>query len=201
MSQIRDDDQYLRLPTNWPGQRSMRQLCASASGPFVWAAAAATFIEEGHDPIERLQSVLTSQAGSSLTSLDALYTTAIHTSGNWDDKSFRLDLISIVGILLVAGHPLTHIDVDKLHASERPSLYTISRLGSFVRSNSNGPVLILNPSLAEYLSSSSRCGHEPWFIDLMLHHRRLALLCLDHLDRSLKRNLCNLTVSARKFQA
>jgi hypothetical protein len=49
---------------------------------------------------------------------------------------------------------------------------------------------ILHPSFHDYLSE--RCRSEPWYIDLQLHHKKLALHCIKLLDKKLCENICGL---------
>jgi hypothetical protein len=191
LSYILADNRYLGLASDWPGEERTRLLAKHACGLFVWASTATAFIEDGHDPDERLDTVLGAQeASASKSALDELYLTALKSVWKWEDISFQSDFLSIFGTIIAAKNPLTHSVIDWLLCSRRPSLHTISRFGCVLRWTSTDPVRILHPSFADFITNRTRCGDGPWFIDLSLHHRRLAVLCLDRLEKTLRHGLC-----------
>jgi hypothetical protein len=193
---IHTANQYLGLASDWPGERRTLFLAQRACGLFVWASTACAFIEEGHDPEERLNIVLQAEEVSeSESALDALYLAALRSVGRWEDRSFRSDFFSIFGAIIAAKNPLTHSAIDQLLCPRRPSLHTISRFGCVLRWTSSDPVRILHPSFADFLTHQFRCGNGPWFIDLSLHHRHLAMSCLDLLEKTLRRDLYDLSFS------
>jgi hypothetical protein len=57
LARIRTDNKVLHLPLEWPGDK-LRALCIRACGLFVWASTAVVFIEDGHDPEERIDILL-----------------------------------------------------------------------------------------------------------------------------------------------
>lgn len=197
---IRSHNVYLPLAPDWPGDETLSNLTFSASGLFIWASTAIAFIEDGHDPSERLQLVLSAEASlESESALDALYITALKTSGKWNDPTFCRDFQVILGAIMAAVNPLTSDALDKLLVLKRPSMHTISRFGCVLHWNENGPVRTLHPSFADFLSNKQRCGDNVWHVDLASEDRRLAEVCLEHLDKVLKRNILDLTTSSDDF--
>jgi hypothetical protein len=199
-SQIRIKKKYL-LSADWPGDDVIRQLTDRASGLFVWASTALRFID-GHDPKNRLDLMLKQdQSCGAESSLDALYKTALESVGDWDDDDFVTDFCHIMGVVLTARDPLSARAIDILFSSHeaRPSMHTISLLGCVLTRSPT--VHILHPSFADFLSDRVRCGTDRWFIDTSHHNRRLAIGCLDFLQRSLKRNICGLILSRDKVHA
>jgi hypothetical protein len=78
---------------------------------------------------------------------------------------------------------------------KRPSRYIILRLGCVLHWSETGPVRILHPSFADFLSDRLRCGSDLWHIDTLLHNRLLAVHCISHLNAVLRRNICDLVLS------
>lgn len=197
MAAIQQDNACLSLPPNWPGDVRLSDLSARASGLFIWASVACNFIEDGHYPEERLEILL--QAGvaaEAQSALDSLYRTALGCSGKWNDPVFGSEFRAILGVILIARNPLSCSSIDGLlMTAGRPSLHTISRFGCVLRWKDDGPVRILHPSFADFLSNRDRCGSDTWFVDTVSANRAFVKNCLQRLDQSLRKNICNLTLS------
>jgi hypothetical protein len=184
--------QELSLPSNRPKPKEIQALADRAAGLFIWASTACQFIDS-HDPRIRLEMLLrTGIKGNAQAALDKLYKTALESAGNWKDDVFCSDFSAITGAILVARNPISPETIDKLLAlNERPSL---RRLGCVLHfTNQTGPVRILHPSFADFLSHKDRCATS--YIDTFHHNKFLAIRCVDHLDERLKENICNLTLT------
>lgn len=195
MSEIRNSKRRLPLDADWPHESTIEALGRHALGLFVWASTAVGFID-GHDPRKRIKSLLSAEGTRGVESaLDDLYTTALKCVGSWDDVDFVRDFGAILGVILVSKIPLSADAIDKILGSpeNRPSAYTISLLRCVL---SEGPrVRVLHPSFAEFLSNRERCKSEIWFIDTKSCNILFTALCLQRLDATLKRNICDLTLS------
>lgn len=193
MNRIRERNKLLGLPADWPGHDRIVALVRRASGLFIWASTACRFID-AHDPDAQLSVVLQNDIHSDAESaLDALYTTALKSAGNWNDPTFGTDFQTVVGTLLIARDLLPTTGIDKLNDGPRPSLHIISRLGCLLYNDS--VVRILHPSFADFLTNRDRCKSDQWFVDVNLHHLRIAERCMQNLDGFLKRNVCGLKLS------
>jgi hypothetical protein len=195
MTIIRSKRRHLRLATDWPGNAVLHQLVQRASGLFVWASTASTFID-GHDPRKRLDIILNGDVASGAeAALDALYKTALESVGYWDDEDFMTDFRTILGIIFLAREPLSSPAIDALlHLPEdRPCMNTISLLGCLLQQSPT--VRVLHPSFADFLTTKKRCGRDTWFFDQSVYHRRLACLCLDRMDAVLEQNMCKMTLT------
>jgi hypothetical protein len=182
---------------DWPGDDNISALTKCAGGLFVWASTACLYIE-GYDPVQRLNELITQQpeANSSepFAKLDRLYKTGLQSAGWWDNHSFRTDCCSIFGAILCARTPLSYSVIDSLLGlpSSRSCCLSISRLGCVLRISETEGIRILHPSFHDYLSK--RCSAEPWFIDLELHNEKVARNCIELLDKTLRENICGLTL-------
>ena len=188
---VRRKNRRLPLANDWPGEYNIRKLIVRASGLFAWASTAMEFIN-GYDPRVRLGIILRGHATSGAQSaLDALYTTALESSGLWDDNDFVADFTAIIGLVLVARRPLSTASIDALLRLPRSCLHMVSQLGCVLQQ----PVVrALHPSFADFLLNRSRCGRDVWFFDPSVHNRTLAIRCLDHLAEVLKKNMCELII-------
>jgi hypothetical protein len=198
MAAVCAKNKHLELPEGWPGVENISALTSRAYGLFIWASTASDFID-AHNPRKRLQLLLRGDTSSGAQlALDKLYTTALECAGNWDDEDFVVDFRSIVGIISVARIPLSSIAIDKLlcglEPGIQPSLAVILHLGCVFQLDPT--VGALHPSFLDFLSTRSRCNREIWFFTPGPFHRSLGAQCLYWLERELKRNICDLTLSA-----
>jgi len=180
---------------DWPREDDIRGLTERASGLFVWASTAAEFMD-GHDPSRRMNTILQGDIGSGAEyALDALYRTALKSAGNWEDSDFIFDFKEVIGMILVARHPLSSTAIDLLlHLpGDRPSSHTIAQLGCLLQQQP--AVRFLHPSFADFLSTRSRCVRDLWYFNHTLHNHAFAMRCLCRLDRVLRQNICDLTLS------
>lgn len=202
ISSICTTNKHLSLSPCWPGDNQIAELSKRTHGLFVWAKVASDFID-GHDPRKRLHRLLTGQAMlEAEAALDNLYTTALDSAGRWDDSDFVADFQAILGLVLVARDPLSMSAIDDLLygilAEGRPSIHTISLLGCILTYRTK--VRVLHPSLVDFLSDRRRCGRQVWFMNKKEQHIRLAVLCLDRMSGTLRRNFCNLAISNRDVE-
>jgi hypothetical protein len=186
-----------KLTHDWPGDSAIFALNEHAAGLFIWASTACRFID-GYDPPGNLNVILSGgMSTKEQSALDALYRSALESAVKdiWDDEYFRTDICSIMGTILVARNPISDKTIDTLLSLKRPSRYIILRLGCVLHWSETGPVRILHPSFADFLSDRLRCGSDLWHIDTLLHNRLLAVHCLSHLNAVLRRNICDLVLS------
>jgi hypothetical protein len=192
---------HLRFEADWPGESVIDQLVKKASGLFLWASLASAFVS-GYDPSKRIATVLNSHTYSGVESgLDGLYRTALESSGHWDDEDFVADFKSILEVVITAKNPITASAIDQLLSTlhGRPVVYTLSLLGSVL--SMSPTVQVLHPSFIDFLTNRDRCGRDIWFIDRSSGNLRFSIACLRHLDKVLKYNIGNMTLSSKKANA
>jgi hypothetical protein len=195
------------LAPNWPGDDKMQRLAQRGTPLFVWVDVAATFIEAGMKPNERLDRVLASDfCGGEYMQLDALYTAAIEASfGSEGDNAevFR----DVVGIIVVASAytPLPRPALEALMrvpAGHSVIKDTIDGLGSVLYEdlNNDSAIRLCHPSFMDFLTNPARCCPVRFRIDFLLQNARLASMCLNALIDGLKFNICDLE-SSHHFNA
>jgi len=195
LDQIRRENEHLAC--DWPGEDKITTLMRSAGGLFVWASTACLYID-GYDPNRRLMELITHQSeinsSEPFAQLDKLYKTGLESARYWNDLLFCSDFRDILGVILCARNPLSPSVIDSLLElpQNRTCCQTISHLGCVLHIGESDGIRILHPSFHDYLSS--RCSLEPWFVDLQLHNRKLALCCIGLLNRTLQKNICGLTL-------
>ncbi|KAJ7828495.1 hypothetical protein B0H14DRAFT_3144245 [Mycena olivaceomarginata] len=145
--------EHPHLPTTWPGMEAVDSLVKHARGLFIWATVACAYIK-ADEPAEHIKTLLSNPSERQLQeeSLDNLYTIAIHAAGNWDQAKFAKDMHSVLSIIIFSQNPqslecigelleMTHIRTSEM----------ISRLQSIIRTDQNGMVHAIHPSVHDYL--------------------------------------------------
>ncbi|KAG8745418.1 hypothetical protein FRC10_008128 [Ceratobasidium sp. 414] len=146
----------------WP-KDAVEQICARSSGLFIWARTACKFILDGFDRLERLGRIL---AGTQLSGIDALYTTAIEAGvpdGEGDNMQHMLKCLGAV----VAIVPRTPLSATNLAALLRGyvSLDVLKRvlesLSSvlYVDQKLDNAIRTYHPSFVDYITTRSRSKH------------------------------------------
>lgn len=185
-----------RLP-NWPGDDIVHDLETRSCGLFIWAYTAVNFIRTS--PTKRLDVIHRGDnAPSAQSALDQLYTTALLDAYNWEDdmaEKFR----TVLQVILVLQNPVSRSTLDQLiglpDSEDEGSSSVVIPLACVI---AHEPALrLLHPSFADFLFSRERCGRDMWHFNPVICHRNVTLKCLDRLSNGgLKRNICNLTLSA-----
>ncbi|KAJ7794325.1 hypothetical protein B0H14DRAFT_2532892, partial [Mycena olivaceomarginata] len=167
-------------------------LVKHACGLFIWATVACAYIK-ADEPAEHIKTLLSNPSERQLQeeSLDNLYTIAIHAAGNWDQAKFAKDMHSVLSIIIFSQNPqslecigelleMTHIRTSEM----------ISRLQSIIRTDQNGMVHAIHPSVHDYLVDPRRCDPGlPWSLNKEEEHRIMAAYCINCLNSRLSRNM------------
>ncbi|KAI6135990.1 hypothetical protein F5141DRAFT_1059254 [Pisolithus sp. B1] len=101
--------------------------------------------------------------------------------------------------VIVAENPLTSGTIDILNADfttgrkKRPCMHTIQHLGCVLQWAADKPIRVFHPSV-------DGVDGNAWHIDKSHHHLRLARQCIGRLGVALQKNICQLTLS-RSFEA
>ena len=100
------------------------------------------------------------------------------TQSLWKAPAYLWNYLS----LLVPPEPELIDSFCKLSDGPVRCMHTIKKFGcvlSWDCANVRIPVRVLHPTFSEYMTGTTRCGKEKWFINIDQHHRRLGMRCLD----------------------
>ncbi|KAF7982448.1 hypothetical protein HWV62_28595 [Athelia sp. TMB] len=193
-----------RRLVGWPDEATIQRLIERTNGLFVWASTAANFID-GYHPKRQLKILLEGGPASGAESaIDALYRTALMACGDWDEPAFVDDFQAILGVVVVARVPLSTAAIDDLtgngHGANsdedwQSCAHLVHRLGAVLTAAPQ--VRAIHPSFADFLTDIRRCLRAEACVSRAAHNAALALQCLRHLQRTLTRNMCALTLTAR----
>lgn len=195
LHRIREDNlRYMPALKDWPSEEDILCLAILAAGLFIWAATACLLID-GHDPKAKMGELVKYHSGAHVepfSGLHQLYRTALQSAGRWDDDAFCKDFRTILGAIISARVPLSCTTIDILLGLSRPSVQTISRLGSVVRGGTEEPVQFLHTSFFDYLTLPDL--EERWAISAEHSNEQITRRCITLLEQELRENICNLTL-------
>ncbi|KAK7059455.1 WD40 repeat-like protein [Favolaschia claudopus] len=182
-----------RLSCIWPGEDVIQQLINLSGTLFIWAATALDFVEgkKLFEPHKRLETLLKTpfQTGGNL---DQLYTLALASDGDWDDKGFRESATAILAAIALAKAPMTDSAMDAiLGLDDGTAARVLNFLGSVVQWSAGQPARSLHASFDDFLVSPHRVDN-PWFFDVAKAKKSLASGCFMVMQKHLKFNICRL---------
>jgi hypothetical protein len=202
-----------KLPSpldNWPGATREMELARYADGLFIWASVACAFLERrGDDPDVRLAKLVNaSREGlKAEEKLDLLYLDVLRRSRPDDEGIPTSNWHYVVGSLVALKTPLSYRDMDtllNLSAELRQRAmtliddrqiqlttcyYTISSLRPILRIDAEmkNAIRLLHKSVFDYLTQRAVNSIR---VDLSVYNAILAKQCLDHMNRSLRYDIC-----------
>jgi hypothetical protein len=186
------------LPSDWPGNISIRSLAMMSVPLFIFAATICRILEDPQwDAVEALTEILTHQSNESnldktyLPVLDRLLIKQNETKNKRLVDEFR----KVVGIIILLENPLSVISLSKLlGVSTRfikirlDSLYSVLH----VPEDETQPVRVLHLSFRDFLLDTTTRKKTPFWVDEKMMHHQITIRCLEIMDCRLKKNICNL---------
>jgi len=179
-----------KLDREWPGPHLLHRLRTMAGGLFLWASTVCDYLAEMIRPDKKLTALLDSLNIFPLPpikKMDDLYS-KILGSCRWDDDDFVDEYGLVVGMVMVAGTPLTSAALQALletdaDVSVKDILQPLASLFTGV-SNDVQPVQVLHLSFRDFVTLRAKDieGSERYFVDEQQHHQNVAHRCLRVLD-------------------
>jgi hypothetical protein len=197
MATIRQRHKVFKLPLDWPGDATIRDLATRSAGLFIWASMAVKFISR-YKPQEQLDILLSANSYQKPeAALDGLYETALKASGQWDNEMFVADFRAVMSVVLAGRTLLSDELIDTLLSldGQTSSTLMLDQLRCLLIWSPGQPVRVLHASFADYLTNPRRCGKNPWIIDLAAANATLAVACLQQMSLGLHFNICGLESS------
>ena len=183
---------------DWPTGYQLDQLCARATGLFVFAMATVKFIgQKNTNPRERLghllQSLETASEGGTEfklgSTLDSLYMVILQEAfGNnlEEDPKFQ----SVLGTVILATNPLSPITIATLLHLEIEDVYP--RLSSMhpvlaLQDDIYHPIQPFHKSFSDFIVDPNRCTNPRFCIQPPDQHTELVICCLELMNQGLVR--------------
>jgi hypothetical protein len=98
---------------------------------------------------------------------------------------------TILGLILVAIKPLPPSSMDDILGLKQGCIHFLKYLGSVLQWNDT-ETRILHPSFHDFLSNPERCRPNPCYVDMTLHHSRIAHQCIELMQQKLREFTPNL---------
>ena len=189
---------------NWPSKAQLDLLCERAAGLFVYGVATVKFIDnQRHSPKKRLEFLLqlptrTNYEGKTKlnanTTLDSLYTSILQEAFSDDIPEDGPNFRSILGAVVFAANPLSPCTIATLLGLDNedvtPVLSSVHSL-LILHDDINRPVQPFHKSFPDFITDSTRCTDQRFYIPLH-HHLELLVGCLQLMDQTLEKNMCHL---------
>ena len=181
----------------WPTEEQLDSLCERAGGLFVYAAATVKFISDNkRNPRERLNLLLQLQKIGAREGkpLDSLYT-SILLEAFADDLEDDPNTRSILGAVILAVNPLSPSMIATLLGFDVEDVPPIlSSLNSLLilQEDINHPVKPFHKSFPDFITDPTRCTNQRFHISPPTHHLELLISCLNLMNQTLEKNMCQL---------
>jgi len=189
---------------DWPSSSDIEILCTKAAGFFIYASTVVKFVASTtHPPAERLTLITslpqnTTDEGKS--GVDQLYMQVLeHAFHNVhvDDTQLYSCLHSVLGTVMLIFNPLSIKGLSELLKSHHTSSYILSTMRSLhslllVPDCLEDPVLTFHKSFPDFLTNPNRCKDKRFFVEPIVHHAEILLLCLSLMQERLEKNICRL---------
>lgn len=166
----------------------IRDLEESAGGLFIWIAAAFRYLRNS-DNLKRSICAILSKDGERgkndpREKMGSLYEIVLKDCGDWTNSTFLREYHHFMGAIMTAKRPLSLGTLRALHNNELEPSGLPQRFGSVLIGlhDDREPVRALHSSFHEYITKDTQ-DDEKFHISEKEHNRRLALLCLQTMNR------------------
>ena len=182
---------------NWPTGEQLDRLCRRAAGLFVYAAATVKFIDNNKrnprgqlDLLLRLRKIGAREGKT----LDSLYTSILQEAFG-DDLQDDPKTRSALGAVVLAANPLSPSTIATLLGSDAddilPLLSSVKSL-LILQDDVDHPVRPFHKSFPDFVTDPTRCTNQRFHISPPDHHLQLLIGCLDLMNQTLEKNMCEL---------
>ncbi|KAG8989070.1 hypothetical protein FRB90_002417, partial [Tulasnella sp. 427] len=194
------------IRADWPSPEDIDRVVTMSQGLFQWARTVITYLAEG-SPTARLQMLL--KDPGKWSGLDELYRQILQKAfHNVRLEPTRQDLLcSVLGCLVVAPVPVSLEVLAGLYGEKEPLagldlLDAVDFLRNdllvdlvsllFIPRAPGDPMQLMHTSVRDLLVNKTRCEGQLYYVEATQHHRHLAGLCMAHMLKTLKYNMCDL---------
>ena len=202
LTNIRETRSDCEFPDEWPSSYDVNLLCKEAGGLFIYASTVIKFVaSEYHTPTERLDLIiLRSKDAAHEEGIDDFYTQILELAfqgAKRGEQELYSRFRNVVGAVLLVSHPLSRKALSQL-LGNCGTPFHISTTLRFLHSvlnvpdSEDEPIRVFHKSFSDFLTDRTRCKDDRFFIDPATHHENILFSCLDLMEKSLKKNICEL---------
>jgi hypothetical protein len=198
LTQIADKSREVLRRDSWPREQEIEALVDLSAELFIAAATALKFIRPvrgSRDPRVRLAMILNSAKKGSATEsrafqyLDLMYTQILKNATGGEPSDV---LQTIVGAIVLAFGRLTVREWAVLLQTEDDIAAALADLQSVIIVPEGDAIRTFHTSFRDFLTDNGRCTDEKFFIDSPRRHTEMARSCLQRMNGSLKRDICDI---------
>jgi len=188
----------------WPTDEQLDLLCHRAAGLFVYAVATLNFIDHRFkSPSDRLGVIMQSPESTSheaktklkaYTSLDSLYISIFQEAFYENDADDNAMVRSVISTVVLAANPLSQAAITALTGLDFDHVQCLLGLIQsllILPQDPDDPVQPFHKSFPDFITDPTRCIDTRFYIPSH-YHLKLALNCLEIMDRFLKKNMCSI---------
>ena len=179
---------------------------------FVYAVATVKFLDhKNKDPKRQLDLLLQSPESTVRegktkitpnTTLDLLYMSILQEAFDDDDPEDDSEARSVLGAVILATNPLSPSTIAILLGLQATDVFPLlSSVHSLLNlQDINSPVQPFHKSFPDFITDPTRCTNKRFWISPPDHHLGLLLGCLELMNQTLERNMCNLPDAVRNCE-
>ncbi|KAF7966269.1 hypothetical protein HWV62_39399, partial [Athelia sp. TMB] len=194
--QLQNSPMLSSIGTHGPDGELIRDLKVMADGLFIWIATVFRYLGPVSNPKKKLRALLSrshaqGQEPEPTRKIDALYSTILEASGDWDDEDFRDEYALFMGSVMAIKRPLSLTALRALHGGNQElSLGRLpQRFGAVLVGlhSENEPIHTLHLSFREFVTgrAADRAETQKFFLSEREHNRILGELCIQTMVREL----------------
>ena len=185
----------------WPEEAQLDLLCERAAGLFVYAVATTKFIDRISTPRKQLDLLLQSESTdregktrfNATTTLDSLYTSILQEAFRDEGPEDNPNILSILGVVVLVANPLSPFSIATLLGLDPEDvtsvLLQVHSLLALHEDDANSPIRPFHKSFPDYITSSTRCINQRFYIPPH-HHLEILAGCLRLMNQTLEKNMC-----------
>ena len=199
LTNIRETRRDCEFPKEWPSLHDINLLCKKAGGLFIYASTVVKFVaSKYHDPTERLDIIIKqSQGATHEAGINQLYIQILELAfqdADPTEQEIYSQFRNVVGAVLLASHPLSRKALSKLLGNSGTPSITLRFLHSVlnVPDGEDEPIRVFHKSFPDFLTDRTRCKDDRFFVDPATHHKHILFSCFDLMEKSLKKNICEM---------
>ena len=198
---------------NWPTKGQLDLLCKRAAGLFVYAVATIKFLgHRNNNPRGQLDLLLQSQEHGGLegdvelregATLDSLYTSILQGAFGKDHPRDDPKVRSVLGAIVLAANPLSPSSIAALFGFDIQDVsLRVSSIHSLLilQEDVNYPIQPFHKSFPDFIINPYRCTNKRYQISPSDHHMELLIGCLELMNHTLQKNMCNLPEAVRNSE-
>ncbi|RAH68756.1 WD40 repeat-like protein [Aspergillus aculeatinus CBS 121060] len=189
-----------RLPADWPGTQSLRQLVVQTEGLFIYATTVCRFLRDATERTiqPRLETILGNKfdGNSKGNNLDEMYTRILKIilTGEADNDAEMSSLFKqVVGCIIVLSQPMSLIDLGHLIPCNIDDIkWALGQLRSVIEvpQDPHEDIQLVHLSFRDFLLDHSRCNNDLFYLEERERNHVVFEYCLDLMTRYLRRDIC-----------